>query len=71
MTLRQLLHSGRTDIRSVEDLQRALDSLSAERQRLRAASADPEVLEDNRREIMATQWELSYALIARYLPQAA
>jgi hypothetical protein len=71
MTLRQLLHSGRTDIRSVEDLQRTLDGLSTERQRLRADSAEPEVLEQNRREIMATQWELSYALIARYLPQAA
>jgi hypothetical protein len=71
VTIRQLLGSARTDIRSVEDLQRTLDGLSAERQRLRADSAEPEVLEQNRHEIMATQWELSYALIARYLPQAA
>ena len=71
MTLGQLLQPDRTDIRSVEDLQRSLDGLSAERQRLRSASAEPETLELNRREIMATQWELSYALIARYLPQAA
>ncbi len=71
VTLEELQHPNRAGIRSVEDLQRTIDGLSAERQRLRAASAEPDVLEHNRREIMAAQWELSYALIARYLPQAA
>lgn len=71
MTLGQVLQSERPALRSVEELQRVLENLTAERQRLRAVAADADALEGNRREIMATQWELSYALIARYLPQAA
>lgn len=71
-TLRQLLHrkEGHT-MRSVEELQSLIDRLTAERQQLRSAHADRDVLEGNRREIAAAQWELSYALIQRYHPAAA
>lgn len=77
MTLRQLIHpnDGHStrplERRSVEELQSLIDRLTAERQQLRTAEADREVLEHNRREIASAQWELSYALIERYLPAAA
>ena len=71
-TLRQLLHrkEGNT-MRTVEELQTLIDRLTAERQQLRTTHADRDALESNRREIAATQWELSYALIERYHPAAA
>lgn len=71
MTLRHIVSDGDGATRSVEELQRALDRLTAERQDLREVKAETELLERNRREIAETQWQLSYALIARYLPQAA
>lgn len=56
---------------NVETLLEQIGSLVAERQRLRRDHAAKELLEDNRREIARLQWELSRALIERYLPQAA
>ncbi len=52
----------------VETLQRELSALVAVRQDLRAVLATHEELERNRLEIAQRQWELSYALIERYLP---
>lgn len=61
-------------------MQRSLDpealthlhtALVDERQRLRTNSAPAEELERNRLAIVQCQWELSLALIDRYLPAAA
>jgi hypothetical protein len=71
MTLRHIHPDKGAPAPSVEELQALIGRLTAERQTLRATKADTEVLERNRREIAATQWQLSYALIERYLPQAA
>lgn len=49
----------------VEALQNHLGGLLREREVLRAA-ASPLALERNRRQIVRTQWDLSYALIERY-----
>ena len=49
----------------VEALQNHLGGLLREREELRAAGS-PLALERNRREIVRTQWELTYALIERY-----
>ena len=54
--------------KGVEALQRRLDRLNLERQALRADAAGAEELERNRLEIVAAQWDLSHALIERYLP---
>ena len=56
---------------TVEQLLHEIGGLVAERQRLRRESAARELLETNRREIARLQWDLSHALIQRYLPQAA
>ena len=56
---------------TVEQLLHEIGALVAERQRLRRESAARELLEENRREIARLQWDLSHALIQRYLPQAA
>jgi hypothetical protein len=56
---------------SVEALQERIGSIAAERQELRFAGAAPADLEVNRRLLAATQWELSHALIQRYLPALA
>jgi hypothetical protein len=56
---------------TVETLLELIGALVAERQRLRREGADADELESNRREIARLQWELSHALIQRYLPQAA
>jgi len=55
------------DIRTLVE---RIGSLVAERQRLRAASADAAELERNRLELVTAQRELSRLLIARYLPAA-
>ena len=55
---------------SVEDLQARIGVLAATRQQLRADNAPYDVLEENRLELARTQWELSHALIQRYLPAA-
>ena len=52
---------------SVEDLLEQISALSAERQRLRDHGVTGSRLERNRVKLARTQWELSYALIDRYL----
>ena len=54
------------DTTAITDLQSLLAELVRERQQLRAAQADGEALERNRREIVRRQWELADALLARY-----
>ncbi|HEX9381178.1 MAG TPA: hypothetical protein VF891_06740 [Gaiellaceae bacterium] len=44
-----------------------ISSLTAERQRLRDRGADAARLERNRVKLARAQWELSHALIERYL----
>jgi hypothetical protein len=53
---------------SVETLMELIGELTAERQRLRETGAAPGKLERNRVKLARTQWELSHALIERYLP---
>jgi len=55
---------------SVEELQARIGALAAARQQLRVDNAPYDVLEENRLELARTQWELSHALIQRYLPAA-
>jgi hypothetical protein len=55
---------------SVEALQERHDVLVAERQELRRRASDEAALERNRLEIVHCQYELSHALIARYVPRA-
>jgi hypothetical protein len=54
---------------SVEGLQERIGALVACRQALRESGATPETLERNRRQLARCQWELSFALIERYLPE--
>jgi hypothetical protein len=56
---------------SVEGLLEEISGLTAERQRLREQGADAERLERNRVKLARKQWELSHALIERYLHSAA
>jgi hypothetical protein len=56
---------------SVEALLLRLESLTRERQDLRQDLAAPPTLEQNRLLIVEAQWDLSRALIRRYLPAAA
>ena len=66
------LHFGRRARAStVEALSERIDALTRERQQLRASGAGSVALEQNRLAIAGAQWELSYALIERYLPQPA
>jgi hypothetical protein len=58
---------GRTH-HSVEALLDEISGLTAERQRLRERGADALRLERNRVKLARAQWELSHALIERYLP---
>jgi hypothetical protein len=55
---------------SVEVLTQQIAELAGERQRLRSAGAAPVKLERNRIKLARAQWELSHALIERYLPAA-
>ncbi len=55
---------------TVESVTDHLGSLTRERQALRASEAGSVVLERNRVAIARAQWDLSHALIARYLPPA-
>ena len=54
-----------------EALEQLHTTLVDERQRLRSEGAPAEELERNRLAIVRCQWELSRALIDRYLPPAA
>jgi hypothetical protein len=58
---------GRTH-HTVEALLDEISGLTAERQRLRERGADAGRLERNRVKLARAQWELSHALIERYLP---
>ena len=70
MTSLRPLHSRRRPVTpTVESLNERLCDLTCERQQLRANGADSVALERNRVAIAGAQWELSYALIERYLPQ--
>ena len=53
---------------TVEALLEQIDGLTAERQRLREEHAAGARLERNRVKLARKQWELSHALIERYLP---
>ena len=55
---------------SVEGLQDRIGALVARRQSLRENGATPETLERNRRQLARCHWELSFALIERYLPES-
>jgi hypothetical protein len=54
--------------RSVETLLQEISDLTMERQRLRDAGVNGDRLERNRVKLARKQWELSHALIERYLP---
>ena len=54
---------------TVEYLLERIGGLVRERQALRANGADEDELEQNRRAIASSQWELSHALIERYRPE--
>jgi hypothetical protein len=56
---------------SVEALMQQLEQLTRERQDLRLDRAEVGDLEQNRLAIVQAQWDLSRALIRRYLPAAA
>jgi hypothetical protein len=53
--------------RDVEDLVGTINDLALERQELRSRGASRPPLERNRLQIVRRQWELSHALINRYL----
>ena len=55
---------------TVEALLDQISILTAERQRLRERGVDPARLERNRVKLARSQWELSHALIERYLPHS-
>jgi hypothetical protein len=54
----------------VEALQERVSRLARERQQLRDAGVAETKLERNRVALARAQWELSHALIERYLPPA-
>ena len=56
---------------TVEGLLARIDGLARERQELRAGRAAARKLERNRLALVRTQWELSYALIARHVSPAS
>jgi hypothetical protein len=56
--------------RTVETLLEDISSLTSERQLLRERGVDAGKLERNRVKLARAQWELSHALIERYLPAA-
>ena len=70
-TLRPLSFRRRRTSPTVEALSDQLGVLTRERQALRARDASSVDLEQNRVAIARAQWELSYALIERYLPKPA
>jgi hypothetical protein len=55
---------------TVELLLEEISGLTAERQLLREQGVDTARLERNRVKLARKQWELSHALIERYLPSA-
>jgi hypothetical protein len=73
MTLRQLVSTrpDRTRRRDPDTLVQLHAALVVERQQLRLGGAADKELERNRLAIVQCQWELSRALIERYLSPAA
>jgi hypothetical protein len=73
MTLRQLVSTrpGPAARRDPETLVQLHAALVVERQQLRLSGAAVKELERNRLAIVQCQWELSRALIERYLPPAS
>jgi hypothetical protein len=65
---RRVRFAARPHESSVEVLQARLDELSRERQELRVTKAAESELERNRLAIVEAQWDLSHALVRRYLP---
>lgn len=57
-----------SDGMTFEILAARIEALSAERRQLRSLGASAEVLEHNRRMLIAAHRELAQALTARYLP---
>lgn len=55
---------------TVEALLEEISSLTSERQLLRDRGVEPRKLERNRVKLARAQWELSHALIERYLRAA-
>ena len=55
---------------TVEALLEEISTLTAERQLLRERGVEPRKLERNRVKLARKQWELSHALIERYLPHS-
>lgn len=70
-TLRSFRFRRRRVPHTVELLTEHLGFLARERQDLRAKQAGSVALEQNRIAIARAQWDLSYALIERYLPTQA
>ncbi len=70
-TLRPLRFPRRRTSPTVESLSEQLSVLTRERQALRGNDASAAALEQNRVAIARAQWDLSYALIERYLPKPA
>jgi hypothetical protein len=68
-SLRPLRFRRRRTAQNVETLTELLGNLTLERQALRASDAGSVDLERNRVAIARAQWELSHALIERYLPK--
>ena len=73
MSLRQLVSTrpGQVLLDDPETLVQLHATLVVERQQLRQGGAAAKELERNRLAIVQCQWELSRALIERYLPPAA
>ncbi len=70
MPIPTLMRSAAREL-SVEALMQQLEQLTRERQDLRLDLAEPGDLERNRLAIVEAQWNLSRALIRRYLPAVA
>lgn len=70
-SLRPITPRRRPAQETVESLTLRISSLCTERQALRNQGASETILERNRVKIAHAQWELSYALIERYLPTSA
>lgn len=70
-SLRSIPARRRSDEETVESLNVRISTLCAERQALRTDGAGETALERNRVQIARAQWQLSHALIERYLPKPA